>query len=84
MPALSSVYVADQEETEDGINEIPTSVINALFKEHNFDEDLKMHIWDFAGQDLYYTTHQVGTIILEQTKNSKSASKPYNFPVFYF
>ena len=23
-------------------------------------EDITLSIWDFAGQDLYYTTHQVG------------------------
>ena len=23
------------------------------------DEPINIHIWDFAGQELYYTTHQV-------------------------
>ena len=23
------------------------------------EEPIKIHIWDFAGQELYYTTHQV-------------------------
>ena len=23
------------------------------------EEPMKIHIWDFAGQELYYTTHQV-------------------------
>ena len=28
------------------------------------EDPVVLHIWDFAGHDLYYTTHQVGKIVL--------------------
>ena len=31
------------------------------------EESIMLHIWDFAGQDLYYTTHQVCFCILVMT-----------------
>ena len=33
-------------------------------KKVNSDEPLMLHIWDFAGQDLYYTTHQVSRVYI--------------------
>ena len=43
------------------VNEIPKPVLDLVTKhvpEQSF-ESLEVRIWDFAGQDLYYTTHQV-------------------------
>ena len=31
----------------------------------NREEGISFHIWDFAGHELYYTTHQVCRIILK-------------------
>ncbi|XP_072028049.1 probable serine/threonine-protein kinase pats1 [Amphiura filiformis] len=62
IPEQSSVYVEDESDMsylDDDINEIPTSIIDELFKEHATEQSLQVRIWDFAGQDLYYTTHQV-------------------------
>ncbi|XP_072043680.1 uncharacterized protein [Amphiura filiformis] len=39
---------------------IPEQVISAMERESNeVNEDVELSLWDFAGQDLYYITHQV-------------------------
>ena len=52
---LQSIFEAARYNTD--TSKVPTEVVEA-FEDINKDE-LEIVFWDFAGQDIYYTTHQV-------------------------
>ncbi|XP_072043451.1 uncharacterized protein [Amphiura filiformis] len=50
----------EAEESSTSIESIPEDVISAMESRSNeVNEDVELSLWDFAGQDLYYITHQV-------------------------
>ena len=56
---LESIYKATRHNID--INQIRTEGFEAF--ENNNEDELEIIFWDFAGQDIYYTTHQVSTCI---------------------
>ena len=57
-----------QGDSKPNITEIPGDILEAVKlykkKERKEQDDLEIRFWDFAGQQLYYTTHQVNIFII--------------------
>ena len=41
------------------VTEVPKGTIDCVLADKKSEDELDIVFWDFAGQDLYYTTHQV-------------------------